>query len=246
MKKILSVSILAMLAVAPLTANASNAYPTVTIGETDQAEVGNDLKKVATTGYVKGAYNAAIQNLNTERVRVDNINTAIGAKTNGTHNILYQESDDTIYGNLEKLETAIGNAGTDSSVTGDNHHYIGNALPANTDNTVANNLVALDNQVYANTTDIGTKSDLGTTASTNTNLTNSKTSLVVAVNELDKDMGKVATLGSTTATNNVSSGATLVGAIGALDTKLGTVSDTNMGTTATTVVGAIAELNGGS
>lgn len=196
MKKLLSVSILAMLAVAPLAANATDAYPDATIYNSGE---NNDTTKVATTAYVKGAYNAANTNINAERVRVDNINTTIGSKTEGTHNILYGTGanvDNTIYGNLEKLETAVGelttNAGStyqtkaNSEVTADmisdnpegrSHLTAGQA--------VGTNLNALDNAIVTNEDNITTiNNTIGSTAMGTTQAT-----VTAAIAELNGDVG---------------------------------------------------------
>lgn len=252
MKKILSVSILAMLTVAPLAANATDAYSGVT-------EYDADATKVITASYVKQAYNAAIGNLNAENVRAtgaeDAINAKIGtADTVSQHSTLYKTpqgggaADVTVYGNLEALEAKIDQVSSDAGTAyvtktsasaadskGANqtlHYAIGNG------DAVGSNLAALDAQVYTNKTGIDT-------LTTNTTVTNAGNYLTadgnVAANlgALDTQVkkntdalgatqdsdGKVTNLGGSNAnTNFASTEDTVVKAINVLDADMGKVS----------------------
>lgn len=90
MKKILGVSIVAMLAVSPMMAHAAR---TVTaLGTKDATESGN----IATTSYVKGAYNAAAGAINALIT-----DTAVS----GTHN--YIQAGETVSGNLGLLDANV-------------------------------------------------------------------------------------------------------------------------------------------
>lgn len=296
MKKLLSVSILAMIAVSPLAAQATGAYDANKAkASTDNSDVG-----IAAVGYVKGAYNAAIDVINAENARAVEaegaINTKIGTKLTGDnveHSTLYQNANETIHESLEALETAIDGLGTTAgntyvtkgsaasvAVSGKDLHYV------TADGTkVGENLGKLDDQVYTNTTNIGTIGDLTTNANnvnvsnlsgavhqldtklgtvTNANLKSTDTNITTVVGAIAELNGaanvpgsvsyKVNTDAQTAAfsTNNTGDNAanltsanTIKTAIDTLDTKLGTVSSGTMGTTATTVAGAIRELKDG-
>lgn len=262
MKKILSVSILAMLTVAPLAANATDPhrYAGVTIDETTTAQNGgNDTQKVASTAYVKGAYNAAIGVVDTESARVDGI---LGGKTTGanvTHSTLYKNSDDTIYGNLEKLETAIDTLTNNSGST-----YVTKSSASAADNKatgqttlhyatgdgehVGSNLAALDAQVYTNKTGIDT-------LTTNTTVTNAGNYLTadgnVAANlgALDAAVGQKSTLTTTAkdtivaAINEVDNHADAnAAAIGTM-ANLGTATGTNLASDNGNLVVAVNKLD---
>ena len=196
MKKILSVSILAVLAVAPLSAMAD---PTAYHAQKSVADASTD-SGVAAVSYVKGAYDAAVGVVEMEHTRATGAESGLSNRI-GTliddGNYIKDSAEKNVSENLglldaavkanadhigdmgdiadsgavngaadlvtavNNLNTAVGNAGTASTV-GSGHHYVGsdhlnNAdQQANTadDNTVANNIIALDNQVFANTTDI--------------------------------------------------------------------------------------------
>ena len=258
MKKILSVSILAMLAVAPLAANAD---PVVTTGHYNgqKVSVGTNAtadadKGIAAVGYVKGAYNAAVEVVNQEYDRAtdaeDALSTRIGTlSANGN----YMDKDASVSANLAALDgriktntdhigtwtnlnnsgalangnnadlvtavnalnTALGTAGSESTV-GSGYNYIGSSHFADTDpnstaddNTVANNLGALDTQVKANEDAITILNG----ADTNSN------SVLGRIKNNAKD-ASFATSHTTSGTSVLSSAQTISGAIDTLDSEI--------------------------
>jgi hypothetical protein len=171
MKKLLLVSVTAMFAAMPMLAHATGL---VTVpGEATMT--GDD--GIATTKYVKGAYNVlqgTLTNINTA-ITVDGaggtgdiisngddvgsnleaLNTAVkglrdtsvGTIGSGTN---YLNPEAGVATNLTNLDTAIGAVRT----TG--NHYLTKSTGDGTTKNVAGNLEALDDQIYANTTEIGT------------------------------------------------------------------------------------------
>lgn len=163
MKKILGVSFAAMLAVSPMMANAAvDASGTAgTITAAVAAENNADLTTVATTNYVKGAYNA----IATEHNKVVNDMTV----ENGTYNYIGAGAD--VAENLKALDTAVktleGTASgayvtkTSAAATSTNHYAKGDG------EHVGANLDALDAQVYLNTQAIADEELRATTAEGN-------------------------------------------------------------------------------
>ncbi len=97
MNKLLGVSIAAMLAVTPMMANAANSVAQLPTYTVEQANT-----NIATTSYVKGAYNTVAN-------QVNNIKNDITVDTSEAKNI---SANNTIGGNVTALDTAIGNVGT--------------------------------------------------------------------------------------------------------------------------------------
>jgi hypothetical protein len=101
MNKLLGVSIAAMLAVTPMMANAANSVAQLPTYEVEQANT-----NIATTSYVKGAYNAVAN-------QVNNVRNDITVDTSAAKNI---SASNTIGGNVTALDTAVGNVGTIATV----------------------------------------------------------------------------------------------------------------------------------
>lgn len=269
MKKILSVSILAMLAVAPLAANATPSYhydgKKAPIGTT--TEITAQDKGIAAVGYVKGAYNAAVDVVSEEYDRATDAENALSTRI-GTlsANGNYMDKDASVSANLAALDgriktntdhigtwtnlnnsgalangnnadlvtavnalnSALGSAGTDSTV-GTGGHYVGidnlydqdNQANSGDENTVANNIMALDRQVYANEQAIDT---LNANDANNAN----------SVRGMIKDNAENASY--TDSTTNLGA-STIQGAITAVDTRL----DTLEGDGANSVLGKIKD-----
>ena len=102
MKKLLKVSLMAMLVAAPFAANAADIAAATKETVTPTADV-------ASTSYVKGAYNAAIDEINTNRTQINANTTAIANKqaqlTNGTANV------------SETVKTSVGAASGEGAAT---------------------------------------------------------------------------------------------------------------------------------
>lgn len=237
MKKILSVSILAVLAVAPLSARAE----VIAVPEVADTTSNGMVNGVATTNYVKGAYNALQAPVN-NIVNAMNV-TDLSTLPEGKTHIVSAGTD--VANNLKALDTAVLNlksSSSDTYVTKDSASAAGQkgqnqTLRYATGNgeAVGANLAALDAQVAQNTDDIGTMTNLGnTTNNADTNLASDKGNVVAAVSKLDSEMGKVSTLTTTSKK--------LTGAVNELDAELGTITAAAMGTSVGTVSGAINEV----
>ena len=125
MKKLIGVSLIAMLAVGPLAANATpvagepahadpatvaSAVPGYALAESESND-GN----LATAGYVKGAYNAAIKAINKVATTADSaVQSVTAGSTNGTIKVdngadITVYDDSTLAGRVTANENKIGN-----------------------------------------------------------------------------------------------------------------------------------------
>ncbi len=255
MKKLLGVSIAAMLAVSPMLASAA-----VTATSSQIAAANTDVtssNNVATTSYVKGAYKAMATEVNKVQTDVANVISDINvAEANEVTGGVVTHSN-SVAQNLVALDNAVKNAASTASTTyqlqqdsnvvaGANetlHH-----LTAGTG--VATNLKALDAQVYANETAIGTNTSniSGLTTRMGTAEGNIST-LTTAVGDANSGLTKgvadntsaISGLGSrlTTAEGDIDALETAVGNINTASanyaTKLGVVATINNSTASGTV-----------
>ena len=142
MKKLLGVSIVAMLAISPMMASAAEGDRTVT--KIEAASVSKDTN-IATTSYVKGAYKATADKID---ALIDD--TAIAANGN------YIDAEKTVAHNLKELDTAIKNV---ADTAGNTYQLVANSTVDADGNYieegtgVASNLSALDTAIGKNTSD---------------------------------------------------------------------------------------------
>ncbi|MBO7052821.1 MAG: hypothetical protein J6W27_00065 [Alphaproteobacteria bacterium] len=258
MKKLLNISVIAALAILPMAANADPIYDVTTTdpGATNAngpeaanapkyslaAAGANDDNHMATAGYVKGAYNAAIKAINKVATTADS--AVKGVKVNGSE--LTPDANGKV--NVTVAEGATDGTvavnGTDVAV-----HGLGSAAYEDTDAfaTAAQGIKADNAETH-----------IGTMA----NLTGGETTLVEAIEAVrttaDGAVQSVTT-GTTDGTINVDGTDVAVHGLGSAaytastayaSAAQGTKADnaetllgnSAMGTTATTVTGAIAEL----
>lgn len=154
MKKVIGISIVAMFAAVPMMANAAKTATLATLQGTDGVITAN--KKMATTSYVQGAYNA----IATEHNKVVNDITLTGERVTGDH----ISNTASVAENLESLNSAIKSLSVSSSAD-----YVTKSTAAATPiedaelqyvtangEKVGENLGILDAQVFTNATDIST------------------------------------------------------------------------------------------
>lgn len=154
MKKVIGISIVAMFAAVPMMANAAKTATLATLQGTDGVITAN--KKMATTSYVQGAYNA----LATEHNKVVNDITLTGERVTGDH----ISNTASVAENLESLNSAIKSLSVSSSAD-----YVtkSSAIATPIENAtlqyvsadgekVGENLGKLDAQVYTNAGNITT------------------------------------------------------------------------------------------
>lgn len=215
MKKILSVSILAMLAVAPLAANAAAGDQTAT---EITAKVLDSTAKVATTSYVQGAYNAiatqhnkivdditvsgvtgegnhigndksVAENLKTLNQAIKTIeSTSVGAKVGGD----YIQANNTVAQDLKALDTAIGTVNT-------GNYIVQSVASAGNDTTqdMGQNVQALDTAI-GSMANFGSQNYATSTSSVAANLTlldsRAKTNAdaIALINDDDETEGSIA------------------------------------------------------
>lgn len=150
MKKLLGISVMAMLAVSPMMASAASTPVTLMTapGQAEQTAGGTTVptvegnQQIATTSYVTGAYNVlgAAHNALNNRVDTLEANTTLTDTEVAGHAALTSATD--VAANLVGLATAIEGLNTDSTV--EDGAYIKN------DNKVTENLGALDTAAEQN------------------------------------------------------------------------------------------------
>ena len=182
MRKLLGVSIAAMLAVSPMMANAAQSAATL-----NAAAAGTASTKIATTTYVKGAYKV----LADAHDAVVNDITVTGVTGEGNH----ITNNASVAENLKSLNTAIKNLSGDSSQAVEGVQEEIGTLD-NLTTTQQGNLVAAINEVDANTDNntaaIGAGSSAAvTTAMTGTNYVSSATSVIDATKTLDTQVKNI-------------------------------------------------------
>ena len=230
MKKILGVSFAAMLAVSPMLANAAVTATSAQIAAANTDVAANT--NVATTSYVKGAYKAMATEVNKVQADVANVISDINVNQASQVEGGVVTSSNSVAQNLVALDNAVKNAASSASTTyqlqqNSNVQSTGegdlNYITAGTG--VAANLKALDDQVAANAGAISAETTraTGVESGLDTRLTTAE--------------GNITTLTSTVGDSN--SG--LMGRVGNVETTIGNAS---MGTNATTVTGAIGEIEG--
>ena len=234
MKKLLGISLVAALAVAPSLANAA--------GEAvlSQRVSATANTNVATTSYVQGAYNAAVDVVAIEESRAKGVE---GSLTNLSESFTGTERDNLVnainavaadVATLDSTAEATYQLLSDSNVESDGEgdlHYIEEG------NGVASNLKALDDQVYANTGAISTETSNRASEITRVEglITSEATTRANADTAINNKIG-------TLVDGTYTAGQTVGADIDALDTALSTLSSTMNGDFATKE-GVVATIN---
>lgn len=212
MKKLLGVSIAAMLAV-----SGANATPTQTAAQIDSAKAtapAQATTQIATTSYVKGAY----ADIATEHNKVVADITVSGV----TGDVNYITNGNSVADNLKQLNEQVVSLTGAAGGTVQDGNFVDDA------NTMAQNVNALDTEIGANVTDGSYVKDENK-INGNLQALDSAVGAAVAGNVIADSLNQDGTLKTTVAAN-----------LGLIDTKIG---GTAMGTTATSLTGAIAEIN---
>ena len=146
MKKLLGISIVAMLAVSPMMANAAQEAAPLS----PSTAVNGDATAIATAAYVKGAYDAAADAINDIVTDIDV--TTDGSAMNGQNKML--QATASVAENLANVDTKIGAFTNEAS----------GGIIAN-ENSVSSNLKALEGRLLTAESDIDTlESNVGTVA----------------------------------------------------------------------------------
>lgn len=259
MKKLMKVSLVAMLVASPMVASAATAPVNYTDGQAVTKPTVTAVGDVASTSYVKGAYNELVEAINgLDSDKQDNlmnnaaspaaisstVKTSVGATGSAVDTALVTEKavrdaiDASSAGSIGDLSTLAGDFGTGDT---------GNTAPA----TVVAALDGLDDRVDSLETTVGT------TALDNTgNL--AATTVTAAINELETEKLQASLADVASAGTYIAAGTGVAANLGALDTQVKANADdiadiidgttavaydnTTSGLTATDVQAAIDEI----
>ena len=144
MTKTLKISLVAVLMAIPVMAHATTPTGALTLVNSGNTPATSNV--VATTSYVQGAYNTLGSKINT-------VISELAVAADG--NVV--ETNKTVGENLAALDAALSSTATTAALAPEapengSLHYVSDAAGT----TVGDNLTNLDQQVYANTTDIDT------------------------------------------------------------------------------------------